>query len=456
MNEQGPVFQKETLILKEWDEISPALFFEKVGQESLSPSGQKLGNLLNASHFLEIQELRQGISLKTTSYVGKLNFDSFTLKIKPKLPGLPLLELFRYGYGLKNIHLYKEEEFNTSDNCLQDILIHQLLGEIHVLRRQGYFREYQKKQQRQSSLKGRIDFPAFIGKGKFASSQLPCVFRRRTSDNALNQMLRFGLQLSYKIAEDHILKLSCKQSLDLFPEPVSDISDFQFLSDLIWAKENRLNAHYQPAIRIIKILLSGQGGFLDETNEKIQIPGFLFDMNRLFQSVIDRFLRENLFGFSVLSEHSLTGMLGYSTSHNPQKRRAPIPRPDYVIQDNGKSISILDAKYRDLWEKPLSREMLYQLGMYALVHSEVKESTILYPTMNPHASEMRISISDPVNRVFQGCINLRPVLVQKFTDLTKLPPGAKADRSRSLYAQYLAFGKTPDYIQISKNQDGLF
>ena len=451
MNEKGKAFRKETLTMEEWDEISPTSFMEKVGKEPLSPLGQELSNLLNASHFLEIQEFRQGIALKTTSYVGKLNFGSFSLKIKPKLPGLPLLELFRYGYGLKNIHLYKEEQFNTSDNCLQDILIHQLLGEIQVLRRQGLFKEYKKKQKSQLSLKGRIDFPTFIGKGKFASSRLPCIFHRRTPDNALNQILRFGLQLSYKIAENHNLKLYCKQSLDLFPEPVSDISDFKLLSDQIWAKENRLNVHYQPAIRIIKILLSGQGGFLDETNEKVQIPGFLFDMNRLFQSVINRFLRENLFGFSVLSEHSLTGMLGYSASHNPQKRRAPLPRPDFVVQENGKSISILDAKYRDLWEKTLPREMLYQLGMYALVHSEIKESTILYPTMNPLASEMRININDPVKRIFQGCINLRPVLVQRFTDLTKLPPGAKADRERFHYAQYLAFGQTPDYLQCAKN-----
>ena len=65
---------------------------------------------------------------------------------------------------------------------------------------------------------------------------------------------------------------------------------------------------------------------------------------------------------------------------------------------SGQMLAVLDAKYRDLWEQSLPREMLYQLALYALGRvSGERASVILYPTVDAAAREQTITIQEPVH-----------------------------------------------------------
>jgi 5-methylcytosine-specific restriction enzyme subunit McrC len=164
----------------------------------------------------------------------------------------------------------------------------------------------------------------------------------------------------------------------------------------------------------------------------------MFDMNAFFQALLSRFLRENLPGYSVIDEHSLKGMMRYKPNFSPP-RKSPTPRPDYVIRHGNKICSILDAKYRDIWEKDLPRYMLYQLVVYAVSHSDQPRSTIIYPTFHPGARETRIDVTDPVYGKMIGQVCLRPVNLERIESLVG-DRTTSGRRERENYASQLAFG----------------
>jgi 5-methylcytosine-specific restriction enzyme subunit McrC len=106
----------------------------------------------------------------------------------------------------------------------------------------------------------------------------------------------------------------------------------------------------------------------------------------------------------------------------------------------GQLVTLLDAKYRDLWEKPLPREMLYQLVVYTISSKNQKPSSILYPTTNTQAKEARIDITDPLHGSHLGQVCLRPVNLNEMEGLV-FSNSAIARRRREALANQLAFGE---------------
>ena len=309
---------------------------------------------------------------------------------------------------------------------------------MRELLERGIARDYVPVREALTSPRGRIDFLALATQSSGASATLPCLHHPRSGDHLLNQVVLAGLGLAHRNAEDGALaSLAGRQSrwLAEYARPVR-------LSGAVLnqAKRalNRLVAPYEYIVRLIEILHFGSlVDLIDDADRSQPLPGFLFDMNRFFQSLLERFLSENLPGLHVQCEHGLTDMMRYMDAHNPRQRRSPSPRPDYAITRKGKVLSLLDAKYRDLWERSLPRDMLYQLSIYALSQPKGATAAILFPTTDATARASRIEIREPMAGGSAGFVALRPVKLGRLVHVIEAT-GAYGRAQREETARELA------------------
>lgn len=419
--------------LVEWQEVETA--HQGLATAQITGDQWQLVEQLNSREMLQIDDLRSGLRIRARSFVGRVTIGNLQVTVRPKLDGLPLMNLFRYAYGLRHLEFLPAAKYGTEFNSFQDILIYQLIAEAKEILSRGLLRQYGRIDENLASPRGRIDVNRIARQSGPARPALPCTHFPRLFDWVPNQLLLTGLRLGSRLAADMSLASSARRVAALLADRVSPIRLDQ-TAFYQWGRiRNRMNRVYDSSILLTRLLAEASGIALDEFN-KLRLSGFMFDMNRFFQALLSRFLRENLRSHQVEDERRLKGMMAYVPGMNPQSRRDPKPRPDFAIMDGARIVNLLDAKYRDLWDKPLPRDMLYQLAVYALSHPG-NRSVILYPSLQPRR-ESQIEIRDPLRRRGTARITLRPVDLDGLERQIRSPNTLAQQRERRRIAEWLS------------------
>lgn len=401
---------RRDITLREWQTLSPepgsvlsGLNFDDCLE------ARTIASALTERGRLEVLEMARGVELRASSFVGRVQLGNLTITIQPKLRGSALIHLLRYAYGLRDLDLHAATGFDTSLGAFQDLLVQQLAAEVSELLTRGLHRHYLRSEDDLAQPRGRLDFSRWVRQQHRPVATLPCVHHPRSMDNVLNQAVLAGLIHASGITTDLELKAQLRRLVKQISEHVSrrDLSlamlgQAQLLID-------RRTTSYSSALVLIRLLYAGEGITLDGTSS-LRLPGFMFDMNSFFQALISRFLHDHLEGYEVLDEHRMKEFFRYDPLRNPQCRRAVVQRPDFVVRRKQEPVAIMDAKYRDLWETSLPREMLYQLSLYALAFKgPCKRAVILYPTLQSKATDQAVIIHEPLSSRPQAEVILRPV-----------------------------------------------
>lgn len=408
------------LRMREWEQISYTQNSALAGFSFGDDQRARIdAEALTAAGILEIAELRHGLSVRSTSFVGRVQLGDLQITIQPKIKLDVLLTLFRYAYNLRDLRLMTDSNLDLEPEAFQDILIEQLIAEVHELLARGLRRQYKQVAADLSIPKGRINLQQLARQGGVMDTELPVIHHPRLEDNLLNQVLLAGLNFAIPMTTDLLIRSRLRRLVSMLELGISQITlNFTVLARLK-REMSRLTVHYEPSITVIELLMLASGITLEARSQQVALPGFLFDMNLFFERLLSRFLNENLPNHTVHDQFRLKDMMAYASEHNPKRRQAPAPRPDFVVSSGAKLISILDAKYRDLWEKPLPRDMLYQLAIYALSQGWSGQSSILYPSLDSAPKPQVVEIREALLGTNKAQIILKPVNLSRLSELLK-------------------------------------
>lgn len=401
----------ELISLMEWETTF------KPGFVLSSNTARETARLLSEKGIVEILELKDGLQICSNSYVGKIMLDDLQIGIYPKLNGMPLYALLRYAYGLKELNLFGSAAHTVSELSFFDLLIYELYTEAEDLLMRGISRNYIRNEGNLLAPKGRIDIVKLSRKGGVISDRLPCRYFSRSENTILNQVILAGLRLAIGLVGDSGLKVKLERICSIFCETVDTIPLNRLTLQRAINRLNRLNDRYAAILEIINILYESQGIQLEDEATIMNLRGYFFDMNSFFESLIGRLLANCKERYCVKDQFSLHDMFIYTPGYNPRGRRSPAPRPDFALMKDGNVVKLLDAKYRDLWDRSLPRDMLYQLAVYAVSGIGDKTATILYPSISDVPSVQKIDLNDPVSGQVMAKVILQPINLLKVSEL---------------------------------------
>lgn len=426
--------------MPEWDRRGPDAGSELAGRFLETEPERRLAESLTKERKFEVTELREGLMIRTFSHVGVVRLGGLEIVVEPKIDHPTMLGLLRYAYGFRGLKLLPEAASRLHRSGFADLMIAQLLAEVGELTARGLHRGYVARDEWLATPRGRINLGRFAARTGAIDAALPCGHHPRVKDVIINQVVLAGLAFAATTAGDPALRREAKRLEARLGDRVASIRlDADSLNRADRAL-NRLTAAYAPALTLIRLLWEAHGVSLADHGASMELPGFLFDMNRFFQALVSRFLRENLPDCVVEEERRWPNLLRFATGYGLPNQRPPVLRPDFVIERSGRPVAVLDAKYRDLWRENLPRDMLYQLAVYAAVHP-LRESAILYPTTDTGAKEARVDVADPAGGHRQARVSLRPVVLSKLAELIDAGPPPAARRARSAFAKWLATGE---------------
>lgn len=401
------------LKLTEWSEqLLEGVYLKDVAE-------RKVAQKLTDSGILEILEMRNGVLIRSNSFVGRLSLGGIHIQITPKLNGLPLITLLQYTYGLKNLKLFHYANFDVDNLNFIDLLIYTLYSYTESLLKRGFIKGYTLFESDLPCVKGRIDMNRLASQGGTVEACLPCKYYERTENTLLNQVLLAGLRLAGMVASDINLRHDVMRLSDQLSMLAEEIRLCRSIFDAAQRSISRINDMYKPALELINILFESQSVQFEEGEERISLPGYFFDMNMFFETLVSKLLKSLQDEYFVVDQYHLGMLFSYDIKRNPKGKRSPTPRPDFALFKNGSVVQLLDAKYRDLWDRNLPRDMLYQLAVYAVSGIGNSSATILYPAMNGMPVLQQINIKNPLTKETMARVFLKPIDLVRVAELIK-------------------------------------
>ncbi|MDI3420134.1 McrC family protein [Streptomyces luteolus] len=259
-----------------------------------------------------------------------------TLRITPKTPVRRLF--FLLGFSLSPERAWRDGGPPIDSGTHDDVvpaLAHAVERQIDLALRQGVLQGYRSVEESALVVRGRIREAEQIRRHFGRTPPVEIAYDDYSTDTAENRILRGAVESLLRVPgiPSHVRRRLAHQRLRL-----ADASPLVRGQALPRWTPSRLNARYQPALRLAEAVLRGTSP--EHHPGDVPLTGFLLDMNVLFEDFVTCALLEAVreLGFTA----RLQDPLHLDTAQLVRMR------PDLTVRsaDGTRPVAVVDAKYK--------------------------------------------------------------------------------------------------------------
>ena len=288
------------------------------------------------------------------STIGALEIGNLSVSILPKLDISRVLFLASYALGA--FKLREMERFNFEDApSLIEALALALAATARRAFASGLLHGYRTEEEAMHTVRGRVRITEQIRRRFGVPLPLEVRYDEFTDDIAANRLVKAA---AARLGQMRVRLPRSRSGLRWVSTRLENVSLVEFPKNAVpEVTFDRLNGHYREVVALARLILrhtsfeTGRGGN--------RAPGFLMDMNAVFQDFVTQALREAL-GVSDRTFHSDTSLHHITLDEAGRV----LLKPDLSWWDGPTCTFVGDAKYKQVKDERVPNADLYQLLAY--------------------------------------------------------------------------------------------
>lgn len=374
------------------------------------------------------------------NYVGVLQIGNLTIEILPKADKTEgegekdkwhnALIYMLHICGYLNIDSISDAELKLQNLTIIDLFYNAFITEVETIVHQGLIRKYSYNTANRNYLRGRLVFSKQIAQNHLHKEKFFTIAQVYDHNNPFNQVLLKALK---------ILRISSRGN-NLFSEACGLLYHFDDITDTCISDntiENlqftRNTAIYKKAVTLARMIIQNYSP--DIRTGQNNVVGLLFDMNKLYETVVYRLLKKHE---AQYRECKLKLTAQYSKEFwNGRNIRPDIVGEYYCSAEQKNKWFIIDTKWKRPADGNPTVDDLKQMFAYN-VHFGASRSILLYPGCNNQESMTKLyNESISVSQEYQkhSCSTF---YMQMFDEHGKIKGDAGVDLLNSLLKEELS------------------
>ena len=290
--------------------------------------------------------------LTPSSTVGAIEIDDLSVRIEPKIGVPKLLSLACYAFD--RVRLQPRDFDFPEETALPDFLALALTSAARRAFSRGLLHGYLTREEALYAVRGRIRFDEQIRRRFGIPLPVEVRYDEFTDDITANRLVKAAAR---RLGRMQLRLPAARNGLGRIAGTLDNVSLVEFSPEHVPVVEfDRLNAHYREVVALSRMVLRHSEYQAERGPAAVRAPGFLVDMNKLFQDFVTVALREEL-GVSK----DRFGESGIDSLDEGSKVHL---RPDLVWRDRGSCVFVGDAKYKNIANEGVPNSDLYQMLAY--------------------------------------------------------------------------------------------